>query len=113
LCHPIFYTILLYDLFSGRFFTGLMQASDQTLYTLAAANFAGGYAASVWLGAVGLARSEHRNLGRDLLFIPFYWLLISAAAYRAVWQLARAPFHWEKTPHGHSRVARAARNGPS
>jgi len=25
---------------------------------------------------------------------------VSAAAYRAVWQLIRAPFYWEKTEHG-------------
>jgi len=31
---------------------------------------------------------------------PFYWLLISIAAYRALWQLLRDPFVWEKTPHG-------------
>jgi glycosyltransferase XagB len=31
---------------------------------------------------------------------PLYWLLISAAAYRALWQLLRDPFRWEKTPHG-------------
>ena len=29
-----------------------------------------------------------------------YWLLISAAAYKALWQLARRPFYWEKTQHG-------------
>lgn len=31
---------------------------------------------------------------------PIYWLLISLAAYRALWQLIRDPFRWEKTPHG-------------
>jgi cellulose synthase/poly-beta-1,6-N-acetylglucosamine synthase-like glycosyltransferase len=32
-----------------------------------------------------------------------YWVLLSAAAYRAVWQLLHDPFFWEKTPHGLSR----------
>lgn len=32
--------------------------------------------------------------------MPLYWLLISAAAYRALWQYATAPFKWEKTEHG-------------
>jgi hypothetical protein len=35
-----------------------------------------------------------------VIFIPVYWLFVSAAAYRAVWQLVRAPFYWEKTEHG-------------
>jgi cellulose synthase/poly-beta-1,6-N-acetylglucosamine synthase-like glycosyltransferase len=29
-----------------------------------------------------------------------YWLLISAAAYRALWQFMTARFEWEKTDHG-------------
>jgi glycosyltransferase XagB len=32
-----------------------------------------------------------------------YWIMISAAAYRALWQLVRDPFHWEKTEHGLSQ----------
>jgi hypothetical protein len=28
------------------------------------------------------------------------------AAYRALFQLVRNPFHWEKTPHGLSRTLR-------
>ncbi len=31
--------------------------------------------------------------------IPAYWLLTSYAAWRAVWELWRRPFHWHKTPH--------------
>jgi cellulose synthase/poly-beta-1,6-N-acetylglucosamine synthase-like glycosyltransferase len=44
-----------------------------------------------------------------LELIPFsftlfgYWLLISVAAYKALWQLLRQPFFWEKTQHGLSR----------
>ena len=33
----------------------------------------------------------------------FYWVLISIAAYKALWQLVRNPFYWEKTQHGVSR----------
>jgi hypothetical protein len=32
-----------------------------------------------------------------------YWAMISVAAYRALWQLVRDPFHWEKTEHGLSQ----------
>jgi cellulose synthase/poly-beta-1,6-N-acetylglucosamine synthase-like glycosyltransferase len=34
-----------------------------------------------------------------------YWLLISVAAYRGLWQLISKPFYWEKTVHGLSRQA--------
>jgi cellulose synthase/poly-beta-1,6-N-acetylglucosamine synthase-like glycosyltransferase len=48
-----------------------------------------------------------------LELIPFsftlfaYWLLISIAAYRGLWQLIRDPYFWEKTEHGVSRHAAA------
>jgi glycosyltransferase XagB len=48
-----------------------------------------------------------------LQLIPFsftlfgYWMLISLAAYKALWQLLRYPFFWEKTKHGLSRHATA------
>lgn len=39
--------------------------------------------------------------GRVLAILtrPFYWPLHSIAAYRAIWELAKAPFFWAKTPH--------------
>ena len=39
-----------------------------------------------------------------------YWLLISVAAYKALWQLARRPFYWEKTQHGLARWDRPSRH---
>jgi cellulose synthase/poly-beta-1,6-N-acetylglucosamine synthase-like glycosyltransferase len=55
---------------------------------------------------VGLTALAMLNGGRRLFDLtlavtyPLYWILISAAVYRAVWQLMRDPFRWEKTPHG-------------
>jgi protein-S-isoprenylcysteine O-methyltransferase Ste14 len=34
------------------------------------------------------------------IMVPLYWILISVAAYRGLWQLITNPFHWEKTTHG-------------
>ena len=34
-----------------------------------------------------------------LASLPAYWVLHSVAAWRAVWQLYRDPFRWEKTEH--------------
>jgi hypothetical protein len=34
------------------------------------------------------------------LLAPLYWVLHSIAAWRALEQLIRRPFMWEKTPHG-------------
>jgi cellulose synthase/poly-beta-1,6-N-acetylglucosamine synthase-like glycosyltransferase len=32
--------------------------------------------------------------------VPFYWMLMSWAAYKGLWQLIFNPFYWEKTHHG-------------
>jgi glycosyltransferase XagB len=34
------------------------------------------------------------------LILPLYWVLLSYASYRALWQLIFMPDKWEKTPHG-------------
>lgn len=34
------------------------------------------------------------------LLTPFYWILMSVAAYKALFQLIKNPFYWEKTHHG-------------
>ncbi len=40
----------------------------------------------------------------DVLLIPAYLLLISAAGILAAFDFARRPFHWRKTQHGLSRM---------
>ena len=43
-----------------------------------------------------------------LLLTPFYWLLLSVAAWRALYQLLHDPQRWEKTEHGLARTSRLA-----
>ena len=73
-----------------------------------------GYLTSMTLAVVGLA---HRNLLKcawALLLIPIYWLLLSLAAWRALDQLMRDPYRWEKTEHGLARNSRLTdENGAS
>ncbi len=59
--------------------------------------------ANVLLAALAMVEGGSRRRGLEtaiVLTFPLYWLLISAAAYRALWQLLCDPFLWEKTPHG-------------
>ena len=35
-----------------------------------------------------------------VIFMPFYWFLISLGAWKGVLQFLHKPFHWEKTRHG-------------
>jgi len=53
-------------------------------------------------GMAAVSRRERKNLrlAFDSLGYVLYWMLISAAAWRSVWQLIFRPHFWEKTPHG-------------
>jgi hypothetical protein len=44
-----------------------------------------------------------------LATMPLYWLLMSAAAWAALWQFLVAPYHWNKTEHGLSNLQRSGR----
>jgi cellulose synthase/poly-beta-1,6-N-acetylglucosamine synthase-like glycosyltransferase len=100
LAHPVFYVVLASDAIQGMLFQPGPGLSDDILLGIALVNFVGGYAANLALGAMSLSGTRHKGLWPHVVFIPVYWLFVSAAAYRAVWQLIRAPFYWEKTEHG-------------
>jgi cellulose synthase/poly-beta-1,6-N-acetylglucosamine synthase-like glycosyltransferase len=70
----------------------------------------GGYAASALLGVVGLMRRGVTRYSWVLLLMPLHWLLLSAAAWRALYQLLFDPYRWEKTEHGLARTSRVQRN---
>jgi cellulose synthase/poly-beta-1,6-N-acetylglucosamine synthase-like glycosyltransferase len=62
-------------------------------------NLVAGFLGMGMLSARALRRRGRHEEARGLYLLPLYWLLMSAATYRALWQLVRKPHHWEKTPH--------------
>ena len=73
-----------------------------TLYILGidAFNLVGAYSTYVAVAILTLGANHKQYLVRSIVWIPFYWVLISLAGWRAVGQLFYAPYHWEKTEHG-------------
>lgn len=63
-----------------------------------------GNLAAIGAGVLAVLRRGQFHLLGATLTIPVYWLLLSLAGYRAVWQWMRRPFLWEKTEHGVSRI---------
>ncbi len=59
------------------------------------------------LGFLAVRERGYRDLIKQVPLMPLYWLLISAAAYRALWQFVTARFEWEKTEHGLNRATRS------
>jgi cellulose synthase/poly-beta-1,6-N-acetylglucosamine synthase-like glycosyltransferase len=106
LANPLMWAMLLaahalgVTFFSGAFGEALGRAS---LFSLIAGN-----TLFVYLAMLGPYRRGWLKLAPYGLSAPVYWLLISVAAYRALWQLVRRPFHWEKTQHGVSTFKASA-----
>ena len=68
--------------------------------------FTAGYAAAILLTRRALRRRGFFGWTWTLASMPAYWLLMSAAAWLALWQFISAPFHWNKTEHGLSALQR-------
>jgi hypothetical protein len=98
--------LILHDAASGLIFKPAESTFGHQLWMIAVFNLVAGYAASLVLGFFVLRGKRVRSLAPQLVFIPIYWLFISAAAYRAVYQLVKAPHYWEKTEHGLSKFRR-------
>lgn len=97
-------TFLLAPLFWAAFILSLTGAFGSTLplwmHLLCAFSFVGG-TLSHWLFARKVIEIEGwKSMRKAFALYPFYWLLHSVAAARAMWQLLTAPHYWEKTMHG-------------
>lgn len=57
----------------------------------------------IYLNMLAVFKRRLYSLIPYALLNPLYWMLHSVAAYKAMWQLVRRPFYWEKTVHGLSR----------
>jgi len=75
--------------------------------TLAAFNLVVANAALIYFGVVAALKRRYLDLVVVGVLQPFYWVLHSVAAYKALWQLATNPHYWEKTEHGVSSVTQA------
>ena len=68
------------------------------------------YLASAFIGYLGLMRRGLSANAWILVLTPLHWLLLSLAAWRALYQLVVAPYAWEKTEHGLAKSSRLAAN---
>lgn len=79
----------------------------EPLGAIALASLIGGNAVFTYAMMLGAVKRGWLHLVPCGLTSFFYWLFISAAAYRGLWQLFWQPFYWEKTTHGLARGASA------
>ncbi len=63
-----------------------------------------GYGVAMIAANQALRRQGMMGWWFTLATMPFYWLLMSAAAWLALWQLIFSPHTWNKTEHGLSKL---------
>jgi cellulose synthase/poly-beta-1,6-N-acetylglucosamine synthase-like glycosyltransferase len=103
-----------YPFFTGLFIGSLLRGSPDTpgsswhaawsagSYAL----FVSGAAAIVIPACVALGRRKLWRLLPWVALLPAYYVLVSAAAWRSLAELATSPFRWNKTSHGLARTSR-------
>lgn len=108
LAHPFLIGEILFRSALGAFDSSVSSFFAKPFIELYLATIAAGYLTTIVIGLIGLAR---RGLLREawvLALTPVYWVCLSMAAWRALYQLLTEPYCWEKTEHGlaqHSRMA--------
>ncbi|MBE7183374.1 MAG: glycosyltransferase [Methylobacterium mesophilicum] len=98
LVHPLLiatFAVLGWRLVSGVPFDAFYAA----ILLLDIVNIVCGYLSFLALGWRSMNKHERRGFPRLVLLTPFYWMLLSVAAWNAVWQLWKRPHHWSKTAH--------------
>lgn len=76
-------------------------------------NLGVGSALMIYVSMMGAFKRRRYRLVLWGLANPFYWLLHSVAAYKALWQLITKPHYWEKTAHGLTGVTAHSPAGPA
>ncbi|HUQ36611.1 MAG TPA: glycosyltransferase [Aestuariivirga sp.] len=101
LFHPFLIALTVWFLMAGQ-----PHASVSTML-LAGLNlevFVLGYGVAMLAGAKALRQRGLKGWWFTIATMPFYWLLMSIAAWMALWQFIFAPFKWNKTEHGLSKL---------
>jgi len=87
---------------------GTLFRPDSALWVVlvagSAALLAGGVLAVAWPIVLGLKRLGRLDLAIWIVTLPVYLLLVSAACWRALFELWRDPQGWNKTEHGLARM---------
>jgi cellulose synthase/poly-beta-1,6-N-acetylglucosamine synthase-like glycosyltransferase len=106
---------LVYPLFTGLYVASWLAGPEQVLglrwptafKAYALTLFLSGALSIVMPACLALHRRRLWRLMPWVLLLPLYYGLVSVAAWRGLWELAIAPFRWNKTNHGLARTSRA------
>jgi hypothetical protein len=89
-----------YFVFRGTIGTAIQALYPAPVFYIAVVTMLLGNMLFVYTFLLGSAHRGNHDLIKYGLLAPVYWLMMSVAACKALWQLLRNPHYWEKTQHG-------------
>lgn len=104
LLNPIFWGFYALWLVAGG--TWLDPLFPTALLYLSLFNLLAGNGLFTYISIIAPVKRGWTNLAPWGLTVVGYWALMSVAAYKALWQLVKNPFYWEKTQHGLSQATK-------
>ncbi len=102
---PVFVPFFIYEAATGN----LLSPStwlELVASTLCCFVALAGLFSAYWPSILGMRRRSLTPLAPVLLLLPAYWLLMTIAAWWALLDFLRNPFHWLKTGHGLAKSRR-------
>ncbi|SIR67125.1 glycosyltransferase [Williamsia sterculiae] len=70
------------------------------VYYFALLSLVFGNSATVYMNLIALREDDRSDLFLPALVVPAYWVMMSVAALKGMYQMVRNPSYWEKTFHG-------------
>lgn len=107
LAYPLMLVFTVTELLQPQSFLTEPDSLHHLGLTIALVSLILGIGAAIVMTVVGCIRARLGSLCGDIIAAPLYWLLISIAGYRALWQIIWNPHLWEKTTHSARRHHRA------
>jgi len=99
--HPVFFSLVAGYLLG--YYDHSYVFGNVALTVLFMCGALAGYAGALFATWTGARQRKHGIRLVDAPGLLIYWMLAGLAFYRAVFELASAPYHWNKTEHGLSR----------
>lgn len=97
LFHPLFIALSGWFLVVNPFHVSVTTLLNVEVFVL-------GYGVAMLAGAKALRQRGLKGWWFTIATMPIYWVLVSVAAWMALWELVFAPFKWNKTEHGLSKI---------
>jgi cellulose synthase/poly-beta-1,6-N-acetylglucosamine synthase-like glycosyltransferase len=103
---PFFAGLIAHDLRAGLPAPDSALVLIETVLWMSSALFGAG--SILWLALLGMKRRQLLGLWPYLPLLFPYYILTSAAAWLALYDLILRPYHWHKTEHGLAKTSRQA-----